>query len=262
MKNFIKKIINLFGYKIMKVEKIDATDLDGLTKSLITNSEPVIFDVGASNGTSVKRYKKIFDKPIIHCFEPISDDLNVIKDNFSDDQNLFLNNVGVGDESGYLNFNINAKRNTSSFRNLIPNTTWVKRRSKTFNVDDKKFTIKEQNTKIITLDNYVTEKKISNIDILKIDTQGFEDKVLLGAKNLLKNNRIKLIQLELIFSEIYEKSLQIYDVEKTLIPNNYRLFGISEGGSLITDYIYQSDFIYISNDTYENFKLISPYFNN
>ena len=114
------------------------------------------------------------------------------------------------------------------------------------------------NTEIITLDEYVKEKNISNIDILKIDTQGFEDKVLLGAQNLLKNNRIKLIQLELIFSEIYENPPNIYDVEKTLIPNNYKLFGISNGGSLISHYIYQSDFIYISNDTYENFKSILP----
>lgn len=262
MKNFIKKIINLFGYKIMKIKSTDATDLDGLTKSLITKSEPVIFDVGAYNGSSVKRYKKLFKKPIIHCFEPISDDLNKINNNYPNDQKLFLNNVGVGNEKGYKKFNINTKRNTSSFKKLIPNTTWVKKRSKNFNVDDKKFTIKEQNTKIITLDDYVNEKNVSYIDILKIDTQGFEDKVLLGAQNLLKNNRIKLIQLELIFSEIYEGPLQIYDVEKMLIPNNYKLFSISNGGSLVTNYIYQSDFIYISKDTYENFKSISPYLNN
>ena len=262
MKKLIQKLVNLFGYKVMKIKSTDATDLDGLTKSLITKSEPVIFDVGAHNGSSVIRYKKLFKKPIIHCFEPITDDLNKIKNDYPNDQKLFLNNVGVGDERGYKSFNINTKRNTSSFKKLIPNTTWVKKRSKNFNVDDKKFTIKEQNTKIITLDDYVNEKNISNIDILKIDTQGFEDKVLLGAQNLLKNNRIKLIQLELIFSEIYEGPLQIYDVEKMLIPNNYKLFSISNGGSLFTDYIYQSDFIYISNDTYENFKSISPYLNN
>jgi FkbM family methyltransferase len=262
MKKIIQKLVNLFGYKVMKIELTDYTDLDGSTKSLITKLEPVIFDVGAHNGNSVKRYKKLFDKPIIHCFEPISDDLNTIKNNYPNDHKLFLNNVGVGDKRGYLKFNINTKRNTSSFKNLIPNTTWIKKSSKRFNVNDKKFTIKEQNTKIITLDDYVNEKNISYIDILKIDTQGFEDKVILGAQNLLKNNRIKLIQLELIFSEIYEEPLQIYDIEKILIPNNYKLFCISNAGSLNSNYIYQSDFIYISNDTYENFKSSSPYLNN
>ena len=34
------------------------------------------------------------------------------------------------------------------------------------------------------------------------------------AENLIKNNRIEIIELELIFSEIYEKSSQIYDIER------------------------------------------------
>ena len=70
MKKFIQKLVNLFGYKVMKIKSTDATDLDGLTKSLITKSEPVIFDVGANKGQSITRYKKIFQNPIIHSFEP------------------------------------------------------------------------------------------------------------------------------------------------------------------------------------------------
>ena len=48
---------------------------------------------------------------------------------------------------------------------------------------------------------------------------------------------------------------QIYDIEKTLIPNKYKFFGTSNGGSLVSEYIYQSDFIYVSPDVYENFRL-------
>ena len=262
MKKFIQKLVNLFGYKVIKIKSTDATDLDGLTKSLITKSEPVIFDVGANKGQSITRYKKLFQNPIIHSFEPNIDEVNILKQKYINDKNLYLNNVAVGNKKGNLEFNINAISGHSSFKNLIPNTTWIKKRSNSLKIDDKNYTTKKINAEIITLDDYVNEKNLTSIDILKIDTQGFEDKVLLGAQNLLKNNRIKLIQLELIFSEIYESPLNIYDVEKTLIPNNYKLFGVSNGGSLISHYIYQSDFIYISNDTYENFKSISPYFNN
>ena len=95
-----------------------------------------------------------------------------------------------------------------------------------------------------TLEN-LSLNNINDVDILKIDTQGYEDKVLQGAQQLLKNEKIKMIQLELIFSEIYEKPLQIFDVEKFLIANNYKLFSISNGGSLISHYVYQADFIYI-----------------
>ena len=113
------------------------------------------------------------------------------------------------------------------------------------------------------MDDYCNDKNIQQIDILKIDTQGYEDKVLEGAIKLLKLNKIKLIELELVFSEVYEKPLNIYDVEKYLIPNKYTLFGIDEGGNLMSHYIYQQNHIYISADTYENFKKNkSPYFNN
>ena len=254
MIKFIQKIINLFSYKVMKIKSTDAKDLNGLTKFLITKSEPVIFDVGANKGESITIYKKLFQNPKIHSFEPNIDEVNILKQKYINDKNLYLNNVAVGDKKGNLEFKINARNKHSSFKNLIPNTTWIKKRSKSIKIDDKNYTTKKVNAEIITLDDYVNEKNLTNIDILKIDTQGFEDKVLLGAQNLLKNNRIKLIQLELIFSEIYENPLNIYDVEKTLIPNNYKLFGISNSGSLISHYIYQSDFIYISNDTYENFK--------
>ena len=262
MKKFIQKVINLFGYRISKIIIANATNLDALTKSLITKSDPIIFDVGANKGESIIRYKKLYKNPIIHSFEPNIDEVNILKLKYIDDKNLHLNNVAVGNKRGNLEFNINARISHSSVKNLIPNTTWIKKRSKSINIDDKNYTTKKVNAEIITLDDYVNEKNLTNIDVLKIDTQGFEDKVLLGAQNLLKNNRIKLIQLELIFSEIYENPLNIYDVEKTLIPNNYKLFGIANGGSLISQSKYQSDFIYISYDTYENFKSISPYFNN
>ena len=246
MKKFFNKLANLFGYKVMKINSIHNTDLDGLTKSLITKSEPVIFDVGANKGQSITRYKKLFQNPVIHSFEPNIDEVNILKQKYINDKDLYLNNVAVGDKKGNLEFNINAISGHSSFKNLIPNTTWIKKRSNSIKIDDKNYTTKKVNAEIITLDDYVNEKNLTNIDILKIDTQGFEDKVLVGAQNLLKNNRIKLIQLELIFSEIYENPLNIYDIEKTLIPNNYKLFGISNGGSLVHKmYISQILFIYL-----------------
>ena len=237
-------------------------DLDQMTKILTKNSEPIIFDVGANKGQSIERYKRLFEKSIIHSFEPNIDEIKNLKEKYKNEKDLFLNNLAVGEKEENLEFNINAISGHSSFKVLIQNTTWIKKRSQTAKVESKNYTIKKVSTKIITLDDYVEKNKVKNIDILKIDTQGYEDKVLLGAKNLIKNNRIKIIQLEIIFSEIYENPLSIYDVEKILVPNNYRLFGISHHGSLISRISFQSDLIYISSDTYENFKLKSPYFNN
>mgnify|MGYP006099241205 CR=1 FL=1 len=259
MKKFIQKILNFLGYKLTKIQTVECTDLDEITKLIIRKPEPVVFDVGANTGQSIVRYKKIFQKPTIHSFEPNPDHTNSLSETYQTDKNVIINNVGVGEKEENLEFNVYVKTGSSSYKEIVQSTTWLKTRSKTCKVDSKDFKTKTINSKVITLDDYAKKNNIENIDILKIDTQGFEDKVLLGAKNLIKENRIKLIQVELIFSEIYESPLQIYDVEKTLIPNNYKFFGTSNGGSLISYFVYQSDSIYISQDTYEDFKLSSPY---
>lgn len=262
IKNFLQKGVNFFGFKLVKKSTTDYNDLDEMTKVLTKNSEPVIFDVGANKGQSIKRYKKLFKNSIIHSFEPNIDEINNLKKEYNNKKEIFLNNYAVGEKEGNLEFNINAASGHSSFYDLIPNTTWIKKRSRTIKIESQDYTIKKVSADIITLDNYAEKNKIKSIDILKIDTQGYEDKVLEGARNLLKNNKIKLIQVELIFSEIYKKSLQIYDIEKTLGPNGYKLFSISNGGSLISNYIFQVDLIYISSEIYDNFKLSSPFFNN
>ena len=263
IKKTIQNIFNFFGYKINKINSIDRTDLDKMTTLLIDVKEPIIFDVGGNMGQSIERYKKLFPKCKIHSFDPNKHLHDRLTLKYQNDKSVILNNVAIGEKPGNLDFNINVHTGSSSFKNLIPNTTWMKERSKTLNIDSKNFTAKKINAKVITLDDYCNDESIHQIDILKIDVQGYEDKVLEGAIKLLKMNKIKFIQLELILSEIYQNTLSIYDVEKYLIPNKYTLFGISNAGSLITHYIYQQDHIYISADTYENFKKNkSPYFNN
>ena len=71
MRNFIKKIINKFGYRISRVsEKYDLINFDELLREKIKKKNPIIFDVGGNRGSSIKKFKKIFNKPIIHSFEP------------------------------------------------------------------------------------------------------------------------------------------------------------------------------------------------
>ena len=100
---------------------------------------------------------------------------------------------------------------------------------------------------IDTVDNYCQSNEIGKIDILKIDTQGYEDKVLLGASNMINNKRIKFIEFEIIFSDIYSKTLSIGLIEN-IIGKNYRLFANDNKGNLYSNFIYQLNLIYIEKD--------------
>lgn len=57
---------------------------------------------------------------------------------------------------------------------------------------------------VTTIDDYCSERGISNIDILKSDTQGFDLEVLRGAQHMLEERRIQLVYLEITFSNVYQ----------------------------------------------------------
>ena len=98
MKKLIQKFLNFFGYAAIKnknFKKIYRT-LDDTIVTLINRDNPLIFDIGAHEGESIKRFKKIFKKPAIHSFEPQSrcfKELQKLKD-----ENIILNNFGFGNK--------------------------------------------------------------------------------------------------------------------------------------------------------------------
>lgn len=86
---------------------------------------------------------------------------------------------------------------------------------------------------MITMDAYIKNKNIKSIDLLKIDTQGFESYVLKGCVNSFKNNIIKFVEIEFIMGNQYTNRLNIIDLEQHLIKNNFRLYGINQSGDLL-----------------------------
>jgi len=251
-KKTINNLLSRFGYIITKTNK-NFVNIDNLFK-IIIDYNPIIFDVGANKGQSIKIFKSIYPNSFIHSFEPIEEEVKILKNLYESNESIILNNVAVGDKKEKKKFNYNIISGHSSFNSVIQNTTWIKKRSDSVKIDPLNYTLETRDVDIIRLDDYTSENNIKEIDILKIDTQGYESKVLNGCTNLLKKNSIKVIKLELIFSEIYENPLNIYDVEKHLIPNEYKLFAISNAGNLYSNYIFQIDFIYVSNEIYLKFK--------
>ena len=86
-------------------------------------------------------------------------------------------------------------------------------------------TIKKQESKIDTLDNYLIEKKINFVDLIKIDVQGFENEVLNGALKSL--DKVHLIEIEIVFVNYYEKNNSFYQIENILKNYNFELYSLS-----------------------------------
>ena len=84
------------------------------------------------------------------------------------------------------------------------------------------------------------ENQIEKIDLLKIDTEGFEYKVLLGLENKLK--KTKLIHFEHHFDDMIIKKYKFKDINNLLLKNNFKkIFKIKMKFRKSFEYIYKNN---------------------
>lgn len=253
IKKLVKKTINKFGFDFIRYNPHlkKKNNLDNLLKDKISNN-PTIFDVGGNKGQSIEKYLNIFDKPIIHSFEPIKTEFNYMCSKFKNNNNIFINNFALGDKTEEKEFNLTAKTGNSSFNKINLGTDWLKLRSKQFNTSEEGYVTSVQKVNVIKLDDYCEDNNISIIDLVKIDTQGYEDKVLEGSLNLIKQNKIKAIVTEIMFDNVYEKYFSFSDIEKFLIPYNFRMVGINmSNNDLFSSLVFAADVCYLNKHFYK-----------
>ena len=254
IKNFFVKSFRKFGYEILGRKKIvkhnsfDAIHAYLLKNLLNINKEILIFDVGANEGDSITRFRNLFTNPQIHSFEPTEDLFKKIKKNFNL-SNLPLNNYALGKNKAKRNFYIYNYHRVNSFYPMENNSKYKKQRTKN-NFENEKVKLVD----VVSIDDYCLKNKISRINLLKIDTQGSEAEVLLGAKNFLGNQLIDIIELEYIFGIAHQNANSLYDIEKTLNANNYKLIAIEKGGNILSFSNYQTNLIYVKQKIYDEIK--------
>ena len=248
MKKFVKKIINSIGLDIKRFhpELKNNLSFDEIYKLKIKDN-CIIFDVGANKGQSIERFRKIFPSCIIHSFEPNKAEFEIINKKYQNDKKIIINNIAIGDKIEKKKFFITALSGTSSFHKLNLNTQWIKKRSSQHNTSIEGYTKKVVEVDVLTLDQYCKNNSINNIDILKIDTQGYEDRVLEGSREMLEKNIVKIVELEVMFDDVYERYLSFSDIEKYLLPNNFRFSGIgTANNNLFEGLVFFADVMYIN----------------
>ena len=202
MKDFLKKILKKFKYKVIKKDEFSSLEI---IKNLFDKkSEIIIFDIGAHNGQSTKNYRNLFKNAMIYAFEPSSESYKVLSSLKINKFKAF--NIGFSNKQSKEKLLVNSEKTTTN--SLLPFSSSAK---KVWGLDSL------SNTEIIfcsfnTIDNFLNEEKITFIDFMKIDVQGAEYLVLDGAKEALLKKKIKVIQLEVIFGDTYvgQKSIGFY----------------------------------------------------
>ena len=75
----VKSFINYFGIDIRRINpELKNLSFDEILRNN-SSREPLIFDVGANKGQSIKRFLDLFENPTIHAFEPVDEAVKIIK---------------------------------------------------------------------------------------------------------------------------------------------------------------------------------------
>lgn len=186
-----------------------------------------VFDVGAHKGETIELYIKHFKIKKLYSFEPSYLSFNYLKRKINEFKikncktKIVIENIALGKEIKQIKIKHMNESSSSTIKEIDIDSKYFKKKQKLlFNLGDKKF-FNELDTYQLTLDNYMSQKNIAKLDLLKIDTEGYEFEVLSGAKKNIKN--INLILFEHHYHDMIKKNYKFGDVHDFLNKNNFEL---------------------------------------
>lgn len=133
----------------------------------MVHTDNIIIDIGTNIGETLMNFSKLVkDGGSVHGFEPDNINYTRCTENLklNDFKNITLNKLGLGNIRGEFRIKVDTPTNRGG--NRITNK------------DDENSEI----INVITLDEYIFDKNIHKINLIKIDVEGFEFNVLKGAE--------------------------------------------------------------------------------
>ena len=208
-----KLILGLF-------DKFTQDKVFNFIKTIINNKINTLFDVGSHKGEYIININKRFTINKIFGFEPNPKSYEALLKNTNKIKNIEILNFAAGKEEGISILNQNIESSSSSINKLNEESKYFKKKYFFFNFLKKKNYFNPVEIKILSLDKFIHSKKIDFIDLLKIDTEGYEFNVIRGLGD--KINKVKLIHLEHHFDDMVLKNYKLSDIHNYLIQNNFK----------------------------------------
>ena len=153
----IKSIRNILNYldtfrqkKIIKEIKKKISD------------RPVIIDVGAHFGETIKIFNKSFNLKKIYSFEASPENFKVLKKNFPRNlsSKIEIYNYGLGNKISKDFINQTLESSSSTINDLNAESEYLLKKLKILNIKDERFFSKKIPIEIITLDSFLKKKKL------------------------------------------------------------------------------------------------------
>ncbi len=201
IKKTIKNIAHAFGVDILKRQNSPRLTLLGLKGCPFRT----IIDVGANTGQFAKEISRFFPTATLYCFEPVPSSFQELKNwALAERGRVVPYNLAIGDSECDLEMFVHEDHTTSS--SLLPSTNIAK--SLFPFIEKQKLVLVRQTT----LDAIIASTKIELQPeiLIKVDVQGYEDKVILGGKQAFRAASACILEISL--DNLYEKQARFIDL--------------------------------------------------
>jgi len=178
-------------------------------------------DVGAHNGTYTDLFIQHYKIKKVLMFEPQKKIFNFIKNKYKKKKNIKYLNLAISNNNNYKVLKLNLHDLTSTFSSFSKNNYYLTFKAMLFGVKKKKMIYGIEKVKTVTLSKILVKNyKNTNIDLVKIDTEGHEFEVLKGTGEKMKS--IKCIIIEFHLDNIFKK-YNPNNIHKYLLKKNFVL---------------------------------------
>ena len=186
-------------------------DLNHDLQQLSAQHVGTVFDVGANVGQSAQQYRKTWPDAVIHSFEPVMSTFEKLKGAFAGDQRVVPHRIALSKEAGEGQMILAGKHDMHYLDRGLSSQS--ERGA-------------AETVPLTTLDAFCKGEGISHINFLKIDTEGADMDVLLGAEKMLSSQSIDIIQVEAGLHPDNQRHVPFESFKSHLEGFGYRLFGI------------------------------------
>ena len=218
LKQGIKHLLELGGYKITNKTQFGIDILADIKTILQSSKELTLFDIGANRGQTSVEIARIFPKSQIYSFEPDPNTYADLIEKTKAISEIKTFNIGFGSKKGRLQMNINKGSGGNSILSISD-------KIKDLAFGDWTECIGQREVELTTLNSFCDEQSIKYVDLIKLDTQGYELQILEGGTKVTPSFT-KVVFIEVLFEELYMNQAYFQDIYKILTERGFKLAGL------------------------------------
>jgi FkbM family methyltransferase len=223
IKNLIKNFLSIFRLQLHRIptpeqlkQIVEAQHEFELNKKLWLRNAGVktILDIGANTGQFAKLIHELCPEAKLYSFEPLKDCYQELVANFKNVSQFQAFNVALGDNTGVIEMHRSEYSPSSSL------LTMNDLHKKAFPYTKEEII---QKVELVCLDDLTSSLELRKPLLIKLDVQGYEDKVISGGKSVISQADILIVELSI--EQLYDGQPLFNEIYQTLISLGFKYRG-------------------------------------